>query len=187
MTRSNSETGKNQQALDDLIEQIDQVKHRPVDKWQPEYVGEVDIRIARDGTWLYQNSPITRIGLVKLFASVLLFENNEHYLITPVEKLRIQVDDAPFLVTGLSVFHASTEQQVLACTTNVDEQIIVDNEHTLWVEHDENDEPSPYVHVRGGLKALLARNVWIELATYLEEHQKKLSVRSNGILFPLEP
>lgn len=187
MNCSESEAGKNQQALDELIAQIQQVKHQPVDKWKPDYVGEVDIRILRDGTWLYQNSPITRLPLVKLFASVLVHENDEHYLVTPVEKLRIAVDDAPFVVTGLDVFHASTEKQVLACTTNVDDQVIVDAEHRLWVEYDQKKEPSPYVHVRGGLRALLNRAVWIELSNYMEEHGQSFAVRSNRTLFPLEP
>ena len=187
MAISESETGKNQEALDQLIEHIQQIKHYPVDKWQPARVGEVDICIQRDGTWLYRNSPIARLSLVKLFSSVLLFENQEHYLITPAEKLRIEVEDAPFLATELTVFHASTEKQVLACTTNVGDQVIVNADNKLWVEHNEDNEPSPYVHVRRGLRALLTRSVWIELADYLEEHAQNYVVRSSGMMFALEP
>ena len=175
-----------QVALDALEEQLKNVKHRPLKDWSPEHQGEIAIRIKRDGSWLYQDSPINRQALVKLFASVLLCENDNHYLITPVEKLRIEVDDAPFVATTMQVFHASTAEQVIAFTSNIDEQVIVDSEHRLWVEYDAEEQPAPYVHIRDGLNALLSRSVWLELAQYIEEHSEKLVVRSSGTIFALQ-
>ena len=86
----------------------------------------------------------------------------------------------------MQVFHASTAEQVIAFTSNIDEQVIVDAEHRLWVEYDAEEQPAPYVHIRDGLNALLSRSVWLELAQYIEEHSEKLVVRSSGTIFALQ-
>jgi len=133
-----------------------------------------------------ENSPINRQALVNLFASVLLRENEDYYLITPVEKLRIQVDDAPFVATAMQVFHAATSEQVISFTTNIGEQVIIDAEHQLWVDYDDEQVPAPYLHIRDGLNALISRSVWLELAEYIEETDNRYSVRSSGTIFALQ-
>ena len=117
---------------------------------------------------------------------VLLREGDNYYLITPVEKLRIQVDDAPFVATAMQVFHAATSEQVISFTTNIGEQVIVDAEHQLWVDYDDEQVPAPYLHIRDGLNALISRNVWLELAEYIEETSNPYSVRSSGTIFALQ-
>jgi len=126
--------------------------------------GRFDIRIGRDGTWYYQGSPIGRIALVKLFATVLRRdERGDHWLITPAEQGRIDVDDAPFVAVELNVI-GSGPDQVISLRTNLDEIVTVDRDHPLRVEHDPvSGEPAPYVGVRDGLEARLSRPVYYEL------------------------
>jgi len=130
----------------------------------PADCGNIDIRIARDGTWLYHGSPISRKPLVKLFASVLRRESDGTYwLITPAERVRIQVDDAPFVAVALSVAGEGRAARI-AFTTNVDDEVTAGPEHPIRVVHDSRTgEPSPYVAVRGGLEALITRPVYYEL------------------------
>lgn len=184
MTDSSAQS--DQVALDSLEKQLKNVQRRPLSEWSPNHIGEIAIRIKRDGSWLYQDSPINRQALVNLFASVLLREGDNYYLITPVEKLRIQVDDTPFVATAMQVFHAATSEQVISFTTNIGEQVIVDAEHQLWVDYDDEQVPAPYLHIRDGLNALISRNVWLELAEYIEETSNPYSVRSSGTIFALQ-
>jgi len=135
----------------------------PVHLWNPDFCGDIDIRIARDGTWYYMGSPIGRQRLVRLFSTVLRKDNdNEHYLVTPVEKLRITVDDAPFLVVQLDE-KGEGRNQDLYFRTKTDDVIRADAQHRIWVEFREGGEPSPYVEVRNGVHALIARNVYYQL------------------------
>lgn len=126
--------------------------------------GRFDIRIGRDGTWYYQGSPIGRIALIKLFATVLKRDaHGDHWLITPAEQGRIEVDDAPFIAVELNAV-GSGPDQVLTLRTNLDEIVTVDAHHPLRVEHDPvSGEPAPYVMVRDGLEARLSRAVYYEL------------------------
>ncbi len=129
-----------------------------------ESCGEFDIRIGRDGTWYYDGSPIGRKPLVKLFASVLRREDDgEYWLVTPVERGRIEVEDVPFVAVELSV-DGTGEDQALNLRTNLDDIVTVDAQHPLRVVHDpKSGAPTPYVLVRDGLEARISRAVYYEL------------------------
>lgn len=142
----------------------------PVERWNPPLSGDMDLRITRDGAWRYEGALIQREALVRLFASILRCdEDGHHYLITPVEKWRIRVDDAPFLAVRLDVTGIGREQ-ILTFTTNVGDMIAAGSEHPLMVEYrTPGGEPAPYIQVRGRLRALLTRAVFLELAELGEE------------------
>ena len=163
-------------------------KPPPVHLWNPPFCGDMDMRIARDGTWYYLGSPIGRLPMVKLFASVLRHDaDGGYYLVTPVEKLRIKVDDAPFLAVELAA-----EGGLLAFRTNVDDVVTADAAHPIRVAIDPaSDEPAPYILVRDRLEALIARPVFYELVEMAEERQVDgravLGVTSAGRFFPIGP
>lgn len=135
----------------------------PVHLWNPPYCGEIDMRIAADGTWFYQGTPIGRPALVKLFASVLKREGDRFFLVTPVEKCGIMVDDAPFMAVELQVEDSSAGRR-LRFRTNVDDWVACGPDHPLRFEAEtETGGLKPYVHVRSGLWAKATRAVWYEL------------------------
>ena len=162
----------------------------PVDLWNPPYCGEIDIRIAADGTGYYMNSPIGRKRLVRLFSTVLRRdEDGRYYLVTPVEKIGITVDDAPFLAV-----HMETEgegaQQVIRFATNVGDQVVVDDAHPLRFEPERgSDGLKPYVLVRGRLEALVNRPIFydlVELGTTETLHGEEwYGVWSSGRFYPM--
>lgn len=162
----------------------------PVEKWNPDYCGDLDIRIASDGSWHYLGTPIGRQRLVRLFASVLRKdEDGGTYLVTPVEKIGITVDDAPFLAVEMAVEGAG-ESQEISFRTNVDDLVTAGPDHPLRFE----DEPStegvkPYVLVRGRLEALVTRALLYDLVELAEEAEingeKRLGVWSGGRFFPM--
>ena len=158
----------------------------------PELCGDIDIRIGRDGTWFYHGSPIGRKPLVKLFASVLQRDDvGDYWLITPVEKARIRVDDAPFTAVEMTVA-GSGIAQTLSFRTNIDETVVAGPDHPIRVEIDpKTGEPAPYVHVREGLDALIVRAVFYDLVEIGVERtvdaQAMLGVWSNGAFFPIGP
>jgi hypothetical protein len=161
----------------------------PVEKWNPAHCGEIDIRIARDGTWLHQGTPIGRRELVRLFSTILRKEADEYYLVTPAEKMRITVEDAPFLAVLLDARGVGRSQQ-LVFTTNVGDETTAGPDHRIRVEiADGTEEPAPYVHVRGGLEARISRNVFYQLVDVAVpgegERSEQLGVWSDGLLFPL--
>lgn len=164
----------------------------PVDRWNPPLSGDIDLRIARDGTWYHEGAAFQREALVRLFASILRRDDDgHHYLITPVEKWRIQVEDAPFVAIRLDAGGTGPEQ-VLTFTTNVGDVVIAGPEHPLMVEYRRpGGEPSPYLHVRGGLRALLSRAVFVELIDLGEERAtgegRCYGVWSSGLFFSLGP
>ena len=155
---------------------------------EPEICGDLDMRIARDGTWFYHGSPFGRKPLVKLFASVLIRdEDGVHWLVTPVEKGRVAVDDAPFVAVALTV-EGEGREQVLRFRTNLDDEVIADADHRIRVEIDpENGEPAPYVRVRGRLDALIARSVFYDLVALGVEREvageTRFGVWSGGRFF----
>jgi hypothetical protein len=159
----------------------------PVEKWTPAHCGEIDIRIARDGTWFHQGTPVARRELVRLFSTILRKEADVYYLVTPAEKMRIRVEDAPFLAVLLDVRGNGRDQQ-LAFTTNVGDDVIADAEHNIRVEN-EPGGPSPYLHVRAGLEARISRTVFYQLAAIAVpgegEFAGMLGVWSTGIFFPI--
>jgi hypothetical protein len=142
---------------------------RPVEDWNPPYCGDIGLRIRRDGTWTYQESPIGRIALVKLFASILRKdEDGRTYLVTPVEKIGIDVEDAPFLAVEMAARGEGRDQQ-LTFRTNVDDVVTVDRDHPIRFEREKPDGGlKPYVRVRGRLEALCTRSVYAELVGLAE-------------------
>ncbi len=158
----------------------------PVEQWQPERVGDIDIRILRNGDWLYQGSHIQRKRMVRLFSTVLRMDDDlQTYLVTPHEKLRIQVDDAPFTAVLLAQLeHAGVQQLIF--TTNLGDQVIADQEHLITVHYAEPDgEPAPYILVRGRLQALISRSVFYQLVDYGFEQDGWFGVASQGCFMPL--
>lgn len=178
--------------LNAIIKQIKDKKHPPVHLWNPEFCGDLDMRIARDGTWFYLGSPIGRKPLVKLFSSVIRFdEDGKYYLVTPVEKIGITVEDAPFVAVEMFK-KGSGKDQVISFRTHVDDFVIVDKEHPLRMSFDKKtEEPSPYVTVRSNLDALIARSVFYDLvALGVEENidgEDLFGVWSSGTFFDFGP
>jgi hypothetical protein len=151
--------------------------------------GDFDFRIARDGTWFYRGSPIGRKALVRLFSTVLRRENDGSYwLVTPVERGRIMVDDAPFVAVEMKVDGEGRDRR-LSFRTNVDDWVTADAEHPITLREDADGTPSPYVRVRGALEALIARPVFydmVELAeTRSQDGADELGLWSSGQYFPL--
>ena len=156
----------------------------------PQMCGDIDIRIARDGTWHYLGSPIGRKRLVKLFASVLKRdESGDFWLITPAEMCRIKVDDAPFTAVEMTVQQESHGQDLIF-RSNIDEIVTAGPDHPIRVEIDsETGEPSPYIGVRDGLDALIVRSVFYDLVEIGEERdmngRKVLGIESGGMFFEI--
>ena len=163
----------------------------PVHLWNPPYCGELDIRIARDGMWWYLGTPIGRKELVRLFASVLKLEDGRYYLVTPVEKIGITVDDAPFVAVDFEVADPGPAQAI-TFETNVGEHSVAGPDNPIRVVRDpETGEPSPYVHVRSGLEALIDRKSYYRLVE-IGEHEEVdgvrwFGLRSGGVFFPMIP
>jgi hypothetical protein len=163
----------------------------PVHLWNPPYCGEIDMRIATDGTWFYQKTPIGRIALVKLFASVLKREDDRHFLVTPVEKCGITVDDAPFMAVEMQV-SAGNGGQTLAFCTNVDDIVECGPENPLRFEIEAGTGGlKPYLHVRRGLWAKLTRALFYDLVELGEEQvvdgRPMYGVSSQGTFFAMAP
>ena len=163
----------------------------PVHLWNPPFCGDLDIRIARDGTWFYLGTPIGRAPLVKLFASILKREGDDYFLVTPVEKVGIKVDDAPLLATD---FDATGEgrSQTLTFTTKTEDVATIDADHPLRVERDpETGEPSPYILIRSNLWALIDRKSFyrlIDLGCHeVHDGTKWFGLWSSGQFFPVIP
>ncbi|WP_298447154.1 DUF1285 domain-containing protein [uncultured Marinobacter sp.] len=162
------------QSPDNIVEQVQKagknLSHPPLDKWHPELSGDMDLRISRDGLWIHKGDPIGREAIVKLFSTILRREEDEHYyLVTPVEKWRIQVEDTPLLAHSLTV-EGSGEYQVIKLTTNVGETIEVGKDHPLEVgSYGDSDQPRPIVRVRHGVDARLVTAAYYDLAEYVVE------------------
>lgn len=163
----------------------------PVELWDPPFCGNLDMRIAADGTWYYLKTPIGRPALVKLFASVLKREGDQYFLVTPVEKCGITVDDAPFLAVELKV-EKSAGEQVLNFRTNVDDWVPCGTHNQLRFE----PEPGtgglkPYLHVRRGLWAKVRRPLFFDLVDLGEEREiagrALFGVASSGAFFAMAP
>ena len=163
----------------------------PVHLWNPPFCGDLDMRIAADGTWFYQKTPIGRPALVRLFASVLKREGDKYFLVTPVEKVGITVDDAPFLAVEMTVEQGAAGQ-VLRFRTNVDEWVACGPEHALRFEPEaETGGLKPYLHVRRDLWALVTRALFYDLVELGEERmvdgRRMLGVVSEGTFFAMAP
>lgn len=169
---------------DGIIAAARQAKGRgpaPVHLWNPPYCGEMDLEIRADGRWIHEGSPIGRPEMVRLFASVLKREGDRFFLVTPVEKLGIRVQDAPFLAVD-----ADIGADEIRFVTNVGDTVVAGPENAIRVE-DRDGAPRPYVHVRGGLDALIDRKTFyrlVEAAT--QDGAGRLMLRSHGASFALE-
>jgi hypothetical protein len=179
-------------AIAAIAAQLPKGKAPPVELWDPDYSGELDMRIARDGSWHYLGSPIKRPAMVKMFASILRHDpDDRYYLVTPVEKYSIVVEDAPFQAVAMAV-HGTGRDQVLTFRTNVDDEVMAGPEHAIRVEIDpETEEPSPYIHIRAGLEALISRAIFYDLIDLGVEETSNDEVRfgiwSAGVFFQVGP
>lgn len=163
----------------------------PVHKWNPEFCGDLDMRIARDGTWFYLGTPIGRPELVRLFSTILRKDGDSYFLVTPVEKVGITVDDAPFVAVDFEVSEENGEQ-VLTFLTNVADRAAAGPDHPIRVTRDpETGEPSPYVLVRDRLEALIDRKSFYRLVdlgeTAPHDGRDWFGIRSSGQFFPIIP
>ncbi len=141
-------------------------------RWNPNHQGQIDIRIATDGSWYHDGRKFQRQSLVKLFAGVLRREESGYYLVTPAEKLRIQVEDAPFTANLVETIDADGDQAIVF-TTNVGDRILLDPAHALRIEIDATTgQPRPYVHVRDGLEALIGRAAFYDLINLADERER---------------
>lgn len=182
------------QSPDNIVEQVQKagknLSHPPLDKWHPELSGDMDLRVSRDGEWIHKGEPISREAIVKLFSTILRREEDGHYyLVTPVEKWRIQVEDTPLLAHSLTV-EGSGEQQIMKLTTNVGETIEVGEEHPLEVgSYEESDQPRPIVRVRHGVDARLVTAAYYDLAEHVVEQtvdgKPVLGVFSHGNFYKI--
>ena len=159
----------------------------PVDQWNPSHCGHSGMRIARDGTWFHEGSPIGRAAMVRLFSTILRREQDGRFvLVTPVEKLDIDVEDAPFTAVELKS-EGEGEARSLAFRLNTGDMVVAGPDHPLRFD-ERGHGPHPYLLVRSGLEALVARSVYYELAEIaLGEGAEPAGVWSNGAFFPLGP
>jgi len=162
----------------------------PVHLWNPPFCGDIDMRIARDGTWFYLGTPIGRAPLVKLFSSILKREGDDYFLVTPVEKVGIKVDDAPLLAVDFTATGTGRDQ-VLTFTTKTEDVVTAGAEHPITVRLAQNGEPAPYIHVRRGLNALIDRKSFyrlVELGCHEGDSRESwFGIWSDGQFFRMMP
>jgi hypothetical protein len=181
-------------ALDGIVKEVQRQGAKgppPVHLWNPPFCGDLDMRIATDGTWFYLKTPIGRPALVKLFASVLKREDDKYFLVTPVEKCGIQVEDAPFLAVEMTVGERDGAR-VLNFRTNVDDWVACGSEHTLRFEPEpDTGGLKPYLHVRRDLWAKVSRPLFYDLVELGEERdvngERMFGVASGGEFFAMAP
>ena len=180
----------NPTGLDGVIAAAKQAPGRglpPVHLWNPAHCGEIDIVIKKDGLWFHEGTPIGREALVRLFSTVLRKDPDGFHLVTPVEKMRITVEDAPFIAVRVD-----RVGEALRFLTNVGDEVEAGADNTIRIEADpQTGEPQPYLHVRRGLEAKIARPVFYELVEMATERDTpggpQLGVASNGAWFPVGP
>jgi hypothetical protein len=141
----------------------------PVHLWNPPFCGDIDMRIAKDGTWFYQKTPIGRPALVRLFASILKYEDDKYFLVTPVEKVGLIVEEVPFLAVELKVEDDAQHGRVLNFRTNVDDWVAAGPGHALRFEQEATGGLRPYLHVRSELWAKVTRALFYDLVELGEE------------------
>lgn len=158
----------------------------PVHLWNPAHSGEIDIVIKPDGRWVHEGATISREALVRLFSTVLRKDPDGIYLVTPVEKLKITVEDAPFVAVRVD-----RDGEALRFLTNVGDEVLAGPDNAIRVEVGADGEPRPYLHVRRGLEALITRPVFYELVEMAEPRDtpegETLGVSSNGAWFAVGP
>ncbi|MGO1461049.1 MAG: DUF1285 domain-containing protein [Marinobacter sp.] len=179
---------------ENLIEQVAKTTKNtsqpPLEQWHPELSGEMDLRISRDGLWIHKGEPMGREAIVKLFSTILRREDDgQYYLLTPVEKWRIQVEDTPLLAHSLEVT-GTGEQQIIKLTTNVGETLEVGDEHPLKVDsYKDSAQPRPIIRVRHGVDARLVTAAYYDLAEHVVEQKIEgksvLGVFSHGNFYKI--
>jgi len=182
------------QTPENIVEQVEKsaknLSQPPLEKWHPEFSGDMDLRISRDGEWIHKGKPLGREAIVRLFSTILRREDDgEYYLLTPVEKWRIQVEDTPLLAHSLEVEESGNEQ-VVRLTTNVGETLEVGNEHPLEVgSYEASGQPRPIIRVRHGVDARLTTAAYYELAKHVVEQtidgKAVLGVFSHGNFYKI--
>ena len=160
----------------------------PVHLWEPDYCGDIGLKIAYDGQWSYAGSPIGRQKLVDLFSTILRFDDDgEYYLVTPAEKIRVEVEDAPFIAIAMTVLGQGTDQ-IIRFSTNVGDHVEASEAHPLrFVIDPETQTPAPYVHIRARLEARINRPVFYDLVNLGSTHEGHFGVWSDGVFFPMMP
>ena len=174
-------------SLAEIARLAEEKKLPPVERWNPTHCGVSGMRIARDGTWFHEGSPIGRQAMVRLFSTILRRESDGSYvLVTPVEKLDIEVEDAPFVAVEVKS-EGEVDTRTLAFRLNTGDLVVAGPDNPLRFEEKE-DGPHPYLAVRAGLEALVARSVYYELANIaLAEAAEPAGLWSNGAFFAIEP
>ena len=178
-------------SLAEIAKLVEDAKLPPVEKWNPTHCGDSEMRIARDGTWYHQGSPIGRPAMVRLFSTILRREaDGSHVLVTPVEKLDIEVEDAPFVAVEMKAEGTGRDSK-LAFRLNTGDLVTAGPEHPLRFVEDTADSdggPRPYLVVRGGMEALVVRSVYYDLAERaIADGAETPGIWSDGAFFPLEP
>jgi hypothetical protein len=181
-------------ALARLVEALGPTASRkgppPVERWNPAYCGEIDMRIAADGTWHYNGSPIGRPALVRLFSTILRKDPERYVLVTPVERVGIAVDDAPFLAVEMAV-DGEGDGRRIGFRTNVDDLVEVGPDHPLRFDRDETGGVKPYLRVRGDLWARVTRPLALDLVDLAEERtfegRTMFGVAAAGAFYPIAP
>jgi len=181
------------QAMDRLLSALREGKTRglpPVERWNPPFCGNLDMRIAADGTWFYLGTPIGRPALVKLFSSVLRRDEGDYFLVTPVEKVGITVEDAPFQAVEMAV-EGEGDARSLAFRTQVDDVVSVGEEHPIRFERAAKDGLKPYIHIRRDLWARVTRALTYDLLALGEvravEGREMFGVAAAGVFYPAVP
>ncbi|MCR9068219.1 MAG: DUF1285 domain-containing protein [Rhodobacteraceae bacterium] len=162
----------------------------PVHLWNPPFCGDLDMEIRRDGTWFYEGTPIGRPAMVRLFSTILKREGDKYFLVTPVEKVGLRVEDAPFVAQDFEVT-GDGPGQVITFTTNVGDSVAAGPDAPIRVVRDADGEPSPYVMVRSGLEALIDRKSFYRLVDLGTSHDVDgtdwFGLWSSGTFFPVIP
>ena len=161
----------------------------PVDKWNPPFCGDIDLKILRNGRWMYMGTEIKRPAMVRLFSTILRLDpDGEYYLVTPVEKVRIQVEDTPFLIVSMDKLKKENKTSLIFYTSLKDE-IILTKKNPISIEVNDKNEPSPYILVRNNLRGLISRSVYYELIEYAQERtiedKNFLTIESNNEIFKM--
>ena len=161
----------------------------PVDKWNPPFCGDIDLKILRDGRWMYMGTEIKRPAMVRLFSTILRLDpDGEYYLVTPVEKVRIQVEDTPFLIVSMDKLKKENKTSLIFYTSLQDE-IVLTKKNPISIEVNDKNEPSPYLLVRNNLRGLISRSVYYELIEYAQERtiedKNFLTIESNNEIFKM--
>ena len=161
----------------------------PVDKWDPPFCGDIDLKILRDGRWMYMGTEIKRPAMVRLFSTILRLDpDGEYYLVTPVEKVRIQVEDTPFLIVSMDKLKKENKTSLIFYTS-LQDKIILTKKNPISIEVNDKNEPSPYILVRNNLRGLISRSVYYELIEYAQERtiedKNFLTIESNNEIFKM--